>query len=116
MTTQQTLRIEGEFTIYRAMELKSVLFADPAPTEVDLSGVTEFDSSGLQLLMLAKTSALAQGRPFTLVGHSAAVMDVLELLDMAGYFGNALVAPAPAPTLLGSGLAGDGARRPDGSG
>ena len=116
MTTGQTLRIEGEFTIYRAMELKSVLFAEPAPTAIDLSAVTEFDSSGLQLLMLAKTTALAQGRPFTLVGHSEAVIDVFEMLDMAGYFGDALMVPAPAATVLGNGLAGDGARRPDGSG
>ena len=115
MTTGQTLCIEGEFTIYRAMELKEVLFADPAPTEVDLSGVTEFDSSGLQLLMLAKTTALAQGRPFTLVGHSEAVIDAFELLDMAGYFGDALAAPARAPAGLGSGLDTGATRSADGS-
>lgn len=91
MTTGQTLRIEGEFTIYRAMELKAVLFAEPPVTEIDLSGVTEFDSSGLQLLMLAKKAALAQGRTLTLVGHSEAVIDVFELLDVAGYFGDLLV-------------------------
>ena len=115
MTTGQTLCIEGEFTIYRAMELKEVLFADPAPTEVDLSGVTEFDSSGLQLLMLAKTTALAQGRPFTLVGHSEAVIDAFELLDMAGYFGDALAAPARAPVGLGSGFDTGATRSADGS-
>ena len=115
MTTGQTLCIEGEFTIYRAMELKEVLFADPAPTEVDLSGVTEFDSSGLQLLMLAKTTALAQGRPFNLVGHSEAVIDAFELLDMAGYFGDALAAPARAPVGLGSGLDTGATRSADGS-
>lgn len=61
MTTGQMLRIEGEFTIYRAMELKPVLFAQPPVTEIDLSGVTEFDSSGLQLLMLAKKRQWLRG-------------------------------------------------------
>ena len=96
MTTGQTLRIEGEFTIYRAMELKELLFAEPPITEIDLSAVTEFDSSGLQLLMLAKKTALAQGRTLRLVGHSEAVLDVFELLDVAGYFGDPLVMRSPA--------------------
>ena len=88
--TGQTLRIEGEFTIYRAMELKPVLFAQPPVTEIDLSGVTEFDSSGLQLLMLAKKTAVAQGRSLVLVGCSPVVIEVFELLGVAGYFDDPL--------------------------
>ena len=84
MTTGQMLRIEGEFTIYRAMELKPVLFAQPPVTEIDLSGVTEFDSSGLQLLMLAKKTAVAQGRALVLLGRSPVVVEVFELLGVAG--------------------------------
>ena len=91
--TSQTLRIEGELTIYRAMELKPLLFAQPPVSEIDLSGVTEFDSAGLQLLMLAKKTALAQGRPLSLVQPSPVVMQVFELLDVVGYFGDSL-APA----------------------
>ena len=90
MTTGQMLRIEGEFTIYRAMELKPVLFAQPPVTEIDLSGVTEFDSSGLQLLMLAKKTAVAQGRALVLLGRSPAVVEVFELLGVAGYFDDPL--------------------------
>ena len=110
--TSQTLRIEGEFTIYRAMELKPVLFAQPPVTEVDLSGVTEFDSSGLQLLLLAKKTALAQDRPFALVGHSQAVIDVFELLDVAGYFGDLL--PYRAGAGAGAGASAN-VRSSDGS-
>lgn len=113
MTTGQALRIEGEFTIYRAMELKAVLFVDPPVTEIDLSGVTELDSSGLQLLMLAKKTALAQGRPLILLGHSEAVIDVFELLDVASYFGDPLVMRSRAPAAAASGSAA--ARSPDGS-
>jgi anti-anti-sigma regulatory factor len=53
------LRIEGELTIFRAMELKPVLLAVPPVDEVDLSGVTDLDTAGVQLLMLAKKTALA---------------------------------------------------------
>ncbi len=85
------LGIEGEFTIFRAGELMHALLADPPPTEVNLSGVTEIDTAGLQLLMLAKKKALAEQRELRLVAHSAAVTEVFELLNLAAYFGDPLV-------------------------
>jgi anti-anti-sigma factor len=85
------LRIDGELTIFRALELKAALLADPAPLEVELSGVTEMDTAGLQLLILAKKSAVAAGREFRLTGHSAAVTEVIELVNVAGYFDDPLV-------------------------
>lgn len=91
MNSPVSLRIEGEFTIFRAQELKPILLADAAPTEIDLSAVTEFDSAGLQLLMLAKKTAMAARRDLRLVGHSPAVLDVFELLNVAAYFGDHLV-------------------------
>lgn len=90
----RTLRIEGELTIYRAEELKQVLLgttADSAPLELDLSAVTEIDTAGVQLLMLAKKTALAQQRELRLVAHSPAVTDVFELLNLAAFFGDPLV-------------------------
>jgi anti-anti-sigma regulatory factor len=86
-----TLRIEGELTIFRAMELKPVMLATPLLTDIDLSGVTELDTAGVQLLMLAKKTALAEACTLRLVGHSAAVMEVFELLNIAAYFGDPLV-------------------------
>jgi anti-sigma B factor antagonist len=91
MNTANILKIEGELTIYRAMELKSALLADPPITVIDLSGVTDLDSAGVQLLMLAKKTALAHGRDVQLVGHSPVVLDVFELLNVAAYFGDHLV-------------------------
>jgi len=88
------LRIEGELTIFRAAELKPLLLADPLPLVIDLSGVTDIDTAGVQLLMLAKNTALAQQRELRLVAHSPAVMDVFELLNLAEYFGDPLDAPA----------------------
>ncbi|MET3131611.1 anti-sigma B factor antagonist [Oxalobacteraceae bacterium GrIS 1.11] len=96
-----TLRIEGEMTIYRAAELKPVLLAaleQPDTLDVDLSAVTELDSSGVQLLMMAKKQAQQQGQNLQLLAHSPAVLDVMELLNLAAYFGDPLViAASPMP-------------------
>ena len=91
MSITNVLRIDGELTIFRAAELKPVLLAEPALTEIDLSGVTDLDTAGVQLLMLAKKTALAQGRELRLSGHSPAVLDVFELLNVAAYFGDPIV-------------------------
>jgi len=85
------LRIEGELTIFRAMELKPALLATPPVDVVDLSGVSEIDTAGVQLLMLAKKTALAQRRDIKLVAHSPAVLEVFELLNVAAFFGDHLV-------------------------
>ena len=85
------LRIEGELTIFRAMELKPLLLATPPVDEVDLSGVTDLDTAGVQLLMLAKKTAQAAQRDVKLVGHSPAVLEVFELLNVAAFFDDHLV-------------------------
>ena len=93
----QTLRIDGEFSIYRAAELKPVLMqaVDASPVlEIDLSGVAEFDTAGVQLLLLAKRVAAERGHELRLVRHSAVVVDVLQLLDLAAHFGDPLVVAA----------------------
>lgn len=92
------LRIEGEMNIYRAEELKRALLEPLQPQtalEVNLSAVTELDTVGLQLLMLAKRTAQKQQGKLRLVGHSAAVLEVFDLLNLAAYFGDDLVIPQP---------------------
>jgi anti-sigma B factor antagonist len=91
MSAPQVLRLVGELTIYQAADLKAVILADPPPTEIDLSGVTEMDTAGLQLLILAKREATAAQRELHLVRHSPAVLQVFDLLNMAAYFGDHLV-------------------------
>jgi anti-anti-sigma factor len=93
MTSDQdpaVLRIEGELTIFRATELKPVLLA-PTLREVDLSRVTELDTAGVQLLMLAKKTAQAAQRELRLVALSPAVIEVFDLLNVAAYFDDPLV-------------------------
>ncbi len=83
---QPALRIEGELTIFRALELKQAMLAAPAPNDIDLSGVTDIDSAGLQLLMLARKTAQAEQRKLRLLAPSAAVLEVFELLNVAAFF------------------------------
>ena len=86
----QVLRIEGEMTIYRAVELWSAIrrtFEKGGDIELDLSEVSELDSSGVQLLIAAQQRARAVQRELRLVGHSPAVLEVFETLGLAALLG-----------------------------
>jgi anti-anti-sigma factor len=90
------LHLTGELTIFRATELKQLILSSPPPVEIDLAGVTEIDTAGLQLLLLAKQTARADHRELRLVAHSAAVTELFELLHVAAHFGDPMVVDAPA--------------------
>ncbi|HSI22862.1 MAG TPA: STAS domain-containing protein [Methylophilaceae bacterium] len=86
--------IEGEMTIYRANELKQDLLdkiSGNQEIDIDLSSVTEIDSAGLQLMVLAKLEAVARNRVLRFDGHSKAVMEILDLSDLSGFFGDPVV-------------------------
>lgn len=85
------LHIDGEMTIYTAAALKEELMKfinQPCEREIDLSDVSEMDSAGLQLLILAKREALRHNTPLRLTGHSRAVLEVMDICNMAAYFGD----------------------------
>jgi anti-sigma B factor antagonist len=90
-STFQPLRIEGEMTLHRAAELHSTLIAEvqrrASPVEIDLSGVNDIDTAGVQLLLLAKRTASAQNKELQLVQQSSAVLQALELLNLSTYLG-----------------------------
>jgi len=93
------LHAAGEMTIYSAAELKPALLealGQSGEIEIDLSSVSEMDTSGVQLLMLMKREAVAAGKAMTLSGHSPAVLEVFELLGLGGWFGDPQVLPADA--------------------
>ena len=79
------LAVEGEMTIYRAAELKPALLdfvrTQNAPA-LDLAGVTEFDSAGVQLLLVARREAARLGKRLELRGASPAVRDAFALLGL----------------------------------
>ena len=85
------LHLTGDLTIFRATEFKQILLAEPYPDVLDLSGVTDIDTAGVQLLMMAKKNARAAHRELPLVGHSPEVIEVFELLNVVAYFGDPLV-------------------------
>lgn len=93
------LRLEGEMTIYTALDTK-VRLLEPLSScrqiDVDLSQVSEIDSAGLQLMILVKREATALGKDIRFIAHSPAVVDALELCGLMGYFGDPVVmASAP---------------------
>jgi len=88
------LQIKGEMTIYRALELKQMMMtalAEVEDLEVNLADVTELDTAGIQILMLAKRQAQASQRQLRLTAHSPAVLEAFEILNLAAYFGDPLV-------------------------
>ncbi|MDP2688646.1 MAG: STAS domain-containing protein [Deltaproteobacteria bacterium] len=82
--------IEGEMNIYRAAELKKTLLdgleASPA-LEVDLSGVEEMDTSGIQILALARMEAARLKKQMKITAASQAASTLIELYNMAEFLG-----------------------------
>ena len=86
--------IEGEMTIYSAAQTKESLLsamADCDEIEMSLAHISEIDSAGLQLLALAKREAADRNKPLHFVAHSQAVLDILDLCNLAGVFGDPVV-------------------------
>jgi anti-anti-sigma factor len=70
-------------TVYTCSDLKARLLAEMTDhqnaTELDLSGVVEIDTAGLQLLLIARRHATDNGRELKVSNPSRPVSDVLEL-------------------------------------
>jgi len=73
------------------MQALPALQADP---RLDLSGVDDFDSSGVQLLLSLRASLAAQGQTLQLVNPSLVVCDALTVLGLLDQFPRADSAPA----------------------
>lgn len=85
------LFLDGELTIYRAAEVKdrllgALVIASSAQVQVNLAGVSEIDSAGVQLLLLAQQTAGTMGRKLLLSAPSPAVCEVFALLNLASHF------------------------------
>jgi anti-anti-sigma factor len=84
-------------TIYNAAVQKPMLLEALAACEemdLDLSQVSEMDSSGFQILLLTKREAVKANKIVRLSAHSKAVTELLDLYNMASYFGDPMVLPA----------------------
>lgn len=80
----RVLRIDGEMTIDtaadRRTELLGFLGAGDEGTDdlqIDLSGVTDLDLAGLQVLLATKKECLGRRTRLVYTGHSPAVLETL---------------------------------------
>jgi anti-sigma B factor antagonist len=88
-TAIDPLVLDGELTIYTAAETAMRLRAHLAERRVcdlDLSGVSELDGAGLQLLLWLRETLHARGGTLRLVAHSPVVAEVLSLLHLKALF------------------------------
>lgn len=98
------LHIDGEMTVATAVAVRDeILAALPAggadEVEVDLSGVSEIDTAGLQLMLQLKRKC---GTRLRLVNHSPAVLQILDLSNLGAQFGDPVVIRSGEQTLLQS--------------
>lgn len=86
--------IDDAMTIYDAVAHKKALLdalGHATELEIDLSGVTEMDTAGVQLLVLVKREAVKASKVMRLAAHSQATLDVLDRYNLGSYFGDPVV-------------------------
>ncbi len=91
------LAVDDEMTIYTAAEQKQELlehFSDCNEIELDLSGVTEIDSAGLQLLLVMKSEAERLKHEVRFIKHSQPVIEIFELLKVTNRLSDPIILPS----------------------
>ena len=76
-------------TIYHAVALKEQIascFEQGDNVALDLSGVSEIDTAGLQLLILAKQHATRMNKSFQLLACSSVVDETLTFCNLQTFF------------------------------
>jgi len=91
---QPCLKLKGALTIYSVAEARKEIPARMAKLKalvLDLSGIEEMDTSGVQLLLWLKRDATKRGSALALINHSPAVLEVLDLLKLTTAFGDPIL-------------------------
>lgn len=89
-----TVKLSGKLSAYNVKEFRDMIFpiTERVPTLImDLKDVTEFDSSFLQLFISLKNSAFQLGHIFKIVSHSKAVLHILDIFGLIGFFSDKVV-------------------------
>jgi anti-sigma B factor antagonist len=79
------LALAGELTIYSANDLRNLLVTalDQArDVRIDLGEVSDIDTAGLQLLLVARRELTQQGHRLLLQGHHSHLTDLLTLYQL----------------------------------
>ena len=88
------MEVNGDMTIYEAGEINDLFLkalAEHNKLNINLSAVSEIDSSGLQLMVSLKKDAEALEKTVQFSSHSKAVIDFLDLFDMTSFFGDPII-------------------------
>jgi anti-sigma B factor antagonist len=83
------LEFEGDLTVYEVAEVKPILIdalKKHEAVECRLDGVGEIDTAGLQLLVMARLEAMAEGKRLCLGELNSVVAEIVDLFDLAGFF------------------------------
>ncbi len=83
------LSLDGDMTIYTAEEIHkdiSNYLTTPKSLFINLENVEEIDSTGLQILLAVNQHTKEQGHSLILKKPSNAVIDALNLLNLADRF------------------------------
>jgi len=89
-------QVNGDMTIYTAAECLALLqqcMESCNEMEIDLSGVADIDSAGVQLLIAAKRDGARLGKTLRLVSHSPSVQEIIDLYRLAPEFGDMMIIP-----------------------
>ena len=91
-TREAAIVLSGELTIYGVAEVKTRVLEGIASGvhTIDLTGVSEIDSAGLQLLCAARHSIRAAGGAAKVIGANAALQDAAAALGMARVVADAI--------------------------
>lgn len=83
--------VEGELTIYTAAEMKEKISAllSNESIEIDLAQVSEIDTSGIQLLLLAQKECAKQEKSIVFSNPSEAVLACWSMCNLQETFGAA---------------------------
>jgi anti-anti-sigma factor len=94
---ETALNLQGELNIYAVQEAREQLtraLHELPGLQLNLSGLEELDTAGVQLLVWLKGETARLGKPLVLFAHSPAVVEVFDLLQVTGLFGDPiLIAP-----------------------
>ncbi len=83
------LRFEGDMTIYHAQEMLQAITPhteDCKQFELDLSGVEDIDSAGIQLLIMLDVKSREKNGETVIAEPSGSVYDVLNLYRLVQRF------------------------------
>lgn len=87
----RTLSLTGELTIFSVLDIRQRMhdaFTQCDELTVDLGGVTDIDTAGLQLMLLAKRKS---GKAVHFTRHSDVVLRLIDLANLGQLLGAPLI-------------------------